>query len=256
MMSEEDGARLLGPLRTMDVPASDRVSVPRAIRTGKRTKALRVAAAGVLVLIIASAFPLLIHPHAGPPPVANSTFEPLVRTISVGSVAGFHPDVYLTGRGRQSIELAPDRKGDQSAHVLVSAPHTIGAPSGEPMPDINGKRALWTGTDVAVEWAPDAWAFVEVQGYPDDRDRARLLAESLKFDEHVQIEVPYTVETSWELDGARVTGDDVELVFANGVRLALRGGVGLAQGPASPAELDALGKSLRRADPPVTNPLR
>ena len=44
-MSEEDGARLLGPLRTMDVPASDGVSVARAIRSGKRTKALRVAAA-------------------------------------------------------------------------------------------------------------------------------------------------------------------------------------------------------------------
>lgn len=254
-MSEEDGARLLGSLRTVDVPASGGVSVEQAIRTGKRTKALRVATAAVFVLIVAGVLPLLIRP-SGPPPVAAGTFDPLVRTISVGSVGGFRPIMYVTGRESQLIVLTPDSKDHESAHVVVNAPRAVGTPSGEQMPDINGKRALWTGTNVAVEWERDAWAFVQVQGFPDDRDRARLLAQSLRFDEHVQIKVPFTVETSWQLNGARDTDGDIELVFTNGVRLSLRGGGGFAEGPASRAELEELGRSVRPADPPVTNPLR
>src|SRR5688572_11946748 len=175
-MSEVDGARLLGPLRTVDVPASDGVDVERAIRAGKRTKALRVAAAGVFVLILAGVLPLMIRPTA-PPPATAGIFDPLVRTISVGSVAGFRPQTYITGRESQMVLLTPDSRSYESAHVVVNAPRALGAPSGEPMPDINGRRALWTGTNVAVEWDRDAWAFVQVQGFPDDRDRARLLAE-------------------------------------------------------------------------------
>ncbi|RAS68937.1 hypothetical protein C8D87_1021015 [Lentzea atacamensis] len=253
-MSEDDGARLLGPLRSVDVPASGGVSVSRAIRSGKRTKALRVAAAGVFVLIAAGVLPVLIRPD--PDPVAMGGFDPLVRTISAGSAGGFTPEVYVTGREKQMIVLRPERGGDQSAGVVVNAARTVGVPQGEAMPDVDGKRALWTGTYLAVEWARDAWAFVTVEGFPDDRERAHRVAQSLRFDEHVQIKVPYTVETSWTLDGVRDTGGDIELVFTNGVRLALRSGVGLAQGEAPQAELEALEKSVRPADPPVTNPFR
>lgn len=253
-MPEEDGARLLGPLRTMDVPASDGVSVARAIRSGKRTKAVRVAAAGVFVLIIAGVLPLLVRP--APDPVAAGTFDPLVRTISVAPAGGFRPQTYITGRESQMILLTPDSRSYESAHVVVNAPGAVGAPSGEPTPDINGRRALWTGTNVAVEWQRDAWAFIQVQGFPDDRDRARLLAESLRFDEHVQIKVPFTVETSWQLDGVRDTDGIIELVFTNGVRLGMNGVLGPAPGRVTKAEMDALGDSVRPADPPVTNPLR
>jgi hypothetical protein len=253
-MSEEDGARLLGPLRTMDVPASDGVSVTRAIRSGKRTKAVRVAAAGVFVLIIAGMLPLLIRP--APDRVVAGPFDPLVRTISVGSAGGFRPVTYVTGRESQTILLTPDSKGYESAHVVVNAPRAVGAPSGEPLPDINGRRALWTGTNVAVEWEPGAWAFVHVQGFPDDRDRARLLAESLRFDEHVQIKVPFTVETSWQLDGVRDSEGVIELVFTNGVRVGKTGVSGPALGRVPRAEWEALTNSVRPADPPVTNPLR
>jgi hypothetical protein len=253
-MSEEDGARLLGPLRSVDVPASGGVSVSRAIRSGKRTKALRVATAGVFVLIVAGVLPMLIR--LAPDPVAMGGFDPLVRTISAGSAGGLTPQIYVTGREKQMIVLRPERGGDQSGSVVVNAAGTVGVPPGEPMPDVDGKRALWTGTHLAVEWARDAWAFVTVEGFPDDRERAHRVAQSLRFDEHVQIKVPYTVETSWTLDGVRDTGGDIELVFTNGVRLALRSGVGLAQGEAPQAELEALEKSVRPADPPVTNPFR
>lgn len=64
------------------------------------------------------------------------------------------------------------------------------------------------------------------------------------------------MQTSWTLDGVRDTGGDIELVSTNGVRLALRAGTGLATGPAPQDELDALGRSVRPADPPVTNPFR
>jgi hypothetical protein len=124
------------------------------------------------------------------------------------------------------------------------------------MPDVNGRRAVWTGTSVAVEWRRDAWAFVEVQGFPDGRDRARLLAESVRFDEHVRIRVPFTVQTSWQLDGVRDTDGIVELVFANDVRVGASGVSGPGLGRVPRAELDALEKSVRPADPPVTNPLR
>jgi hypothetical protein len=201
----------------------------------------------------------MIRP-SGPPPVATGTFDPLVRTISIGSAAGFHLDTYVTGRESQMILLHSDSKdySSGSAHVVVNARGAQGAPSGEPMPDVNGKRALWTGTNVAIEWEHDAWAFVQVLGSPDDRGKARLLAESLRFDEHVQIEVPFTVETSLAFDGTRVTaGGYVELEFAGGIRIGKDGGFnGPAAGRVPRAELDALVKSRRPADPPVTNPLR
>lgn len=254
-MSEEDGARLLGSLRTIDVPASDGVSVARAVRSGKRTKALRVAVIGVFVLVAAGVLPLLLRPVTTDP-VAVAPFDPLVRTVSVGHVAGLHPEIYITGRKRQSIVLMPDGNGDQSGTVSVNAPGTIRVLPGEELPDINGKRAWWTGEYLALEWAPGAWATVQVQGFPDDRDRARLVAESLRFDERIQIKVPFTVQTSWALDGARDTEGDIELVFTNGVRVALRAGVGLATGEAPQAEREAVAKSVRPADPPVTNPLR
>ena len=254
-MSEEDGARLLGPLRTMDVPASEGVSVQRAIKSGKRTKALRVAAAGVFVLIIAGVLPLLIRPSEQPH-VAAGSFDPLVRTISMEAVAGLKPDTYITGRERQMIVLRPEKNGDQTGGVTVHAAGVIRGPRGEKMPDVNGKRALWTGSFLVFEWAPGAWATVTVEGFSDNRDRALQVARSVRFDEHLTVLVPFTVQTSWTLDGVRETIDDVELVFTNGVRLALRAGVGYAVGDVPRAELEALEKSVRPADPPVTNPFR
>ncbi|MGW4206705.1 hypothetical protein ACWEIJ_01840 [Lentzea sp. NPDC004789] len=250
-MSEEDGALLLGPLRAVDVPASTGVNVQRAIRSGKRTKALRVTAAGAFVLIVAGLLPLMIRPAAAPAPAAGA-FDPFVRTISAGPVPGLQTSAYFTGRERQLITLTPEPGGHQSGLVEVNAAGAVGTPSGEPMPDVNGRRALWTGTTVAVEWERGAWAFVQVQGFPDDRDRARLLAESLSFDEHVQIRFPFTVETSWQLDGVRDTSGVVELVFTNGVRVSSRG----AEGSVPYAELREVSGSVRPADPPVTNPLR
>ncbi|MDX8032521.1 hypothetical protein SK803_20095 [Lentzea sp. BCCO 10_0856] len=253
-MSEEDGARLLGPLRTMDVPASDGVSVQRAIRSGKRTKTLRVAAAGVFVLIIAGVLPVLVKPTQNH--VAAEPFDPLVRTISVSATDGLKPVNYIIGRDVQVIYLRPVGNGDQQGSVNVFAAGSFREPSGEPLPDVNGKRAMWTGNAVAVEWSPRAWAVVSVEGFPDDRDRAQRLAETLRFDEHVAIKIPYTVQTSWKLNRVFDDGGDIQLEFENGVRLALRGGVGFAQGEAPRTEMEALEKSLRRADPPVTNPFR
>ncbi len=255
MMSEEDGARLLGPLRTAEVPASDGVSVDRAIRSGKRAKSLRVAAAGAVVLLVAGVLPLLLRPSAEPP-VAVRTFDPLVRTISAGPVPGLRQESFTTGRTSQSIRLRPVGGGDQAASVTVFAAGTMRPLPGEPVPDVNGKRALWNGNYLAFEWEPGAWASVSVEGFPDDRERERQLAQSLRFDEHVQVRVPYTVQTSWQLDRVIDSGGDVQLVFTNDVRLALRSGVGFAQGPAPQEEVEALEKSVRPADPPVTNPFR
>jgi hypothetical protein len=82
---------------------------------------------------------------------AADNLDAYVRTISIGSVAGFQPQTYITGRESQMVLLTPDSRSYESAHVVVNAPGALGAPSGEPMPDINGRRALWTGSNVAVE---------------------------------------------------------------------------------------------------------
>ena len=132
-MSEEDGARLFASLRTLDVPASGGVSVERAIRTGKRTKALRVAAAGVFVLIAMGLLPLVLRPSAAPP-VAAGTFDPLVRTISAGKAAGFHPLTYITGRESQMVLMSPDSKGYESAHAVVYVGARARAPDGTRRP--------------------------------------------------------------------------------------------------------------------------
>ncbi|MFD4642628.1 hypothetical protein ACFWN2_35325 [Lentzea sp. NPDC058436] len=255
-MSEEDGVRLLGSLRAVEVPASGGVSVERAIRAGRRTKSLRVAAAGLVVLVVAGVLPFLVKPGGGPPPVAATTFDPFVRTISVGSLPGLKADLFTTGRTSQSISLRPEGGGDRMASVNV---HTAGAAKpmgGEPVADVNGRRALWNDTYLAIEWEPDAWAFVQVQGFPDPMARSRALAESLRFDGHVQIKVPYTVQTSWQIYRVVDDAGDVQLEFENFVRVSLRGGVGFAQGDVPQADLDALAKSVQRADPPVTNPFR
>ncbi|MFJ5992007.1 hypothetical protein [Lentzea sp. NPDC092896] len=254
-MSEEDGARLLGSLRTVEAPASDGVSVSRAIRTGKRTRSLRVAAAGVLVLIVAGVLPLLLRP-GGAPPAAGSAFDPLVRNVSVRETDGLRPWSYITGWDMQVILLRPVSNGDQAGSVNVFTADSFRYPAGEPVPDVNGMRARWNGDSLALEWSPGAWAVVRVQGFPDDRERTRRLAENLTFGEHIAIKVPYTVETSWKLNRVFDDDGDVQLEFENGIRLALRGGVGFAQGEAPRAEVEALEKSLRLANPPVTNPFR
>lgn len=254
-MSEEDGARLLGSLRTVEVPASDGVSVSRAIRTGKRTKSLRVATAGVLVLIVAGVVPLLVRP-GGTPPAAGSGFDPLVRNVSVRETDGLRPSSYITGRDVQVIFLKPVGGGDQKGSVNVFTADSFRYAAGEPLPDINGMRARWNGDSLALEWSPGAWAVVRVEGFPDDRDRTRRLAANLTFGEHIEIKVPYTVETSWKLNRVFDDEGDVQLEFENGVRIALRGGAGFVQGEAPQEEVEALEKSLRQADPPVTNPFR
>ncbi|MEU3647907.1 sigma factor-like helix-turn-helix DNA-binding protein [Lentzea sp. NPDC034063] len=240
---------------TVKSQTSDGVSVSQAIRTSKRTRSLRVAAAGVLVLIVAGVLPLLIRPVATPPPATAVTFDPLVRNISVGSVPGLKPETYTTERTAQKIALVGT--GGQSAYVTVPKAGTIKPLPGDAVPDVQGKRAMRNDMYLAFEWEPGVWATVEVRGFPDNEDRARELAESLRFDEQIKVKTTYTVQTSWELEGVRDTRGNVELVFTNGVRLGLQRGVPVTQGgSASEAELDALKTSVRLADPPVTDPFR
>ncbi|SFR29193.1 hypothetical protein SAMN04488564_117117 [Lentzea waywayandensis] len=176
-------------------------------------------------------------------------FDPFVRTVGVGPVPRFVPDLFLTRREVTSIGLRPENGGDQRASITVNTSGRLSPPRGEKLPDINGKRAWRGDSRVTFEWAHDAWAYISVEGFSNDRERSIQLAQAVRFDDRIEIKIPFTSQTTWTLAGVRDVDGDMELEFDNGVRVRQWGGTGLATGEAPQKEMEALGKSLRPSEP-------
>jgi hypothetical protein len=256
-MSEEDGVELLGPLRGVDAPPSNGVSVERAIRTVKRTRVLQLAAVVVLVLVATAVVPLTFRQTENI--AAPTAFDLFVRTVSAGTEGGYRVTGYQTGEHWQIIHLGPERQETLArGTITVYAKGFFNfADSSKVVPDVNGRRAVWLGDKLAWQWAHDAWAVVEIYGFSDAESRSHSLATSVSFREHVPMTLPFTMSRPpWKLSGVRVEETGAELLFTNGVRVGVVNDQPSVNGPLSLEERDALLASVRKVDPPVTNPFR
>ncbi|MEU6148693.1 hypothetical protein ABZ816_01695 [Actinosynnema sp. NPDC047251] len=179
------------------------VDVAQAIREGKRRRrtrnALSAVAAAVVVCVVVTVSSWALRDRA---PEPATTLDPLRQAVSAGSAGGFTPVAYRTAADRQEIALGladhPDTPG--GAVTLYPAgghPGQTGPdwrPAGDPAPDVAGRAAVWSGTDVVWEWADRAWAVVRLDAaFPDLRDRAHRVAQSVVADGR-PVTVPFTLD--------------------------------------------------------------
>ncbi|GAB3440037.1 hypothetical protein [Actinophytocola sediminis] len=206
--TEQDGARLLSPLRDTEPGTPSTVSVHRAIHTGARRQrtgqalgALAVVAVTVFGVLTGST--ILNGQQSAPPATPVGEFEPLRQEFGVGSAGGFTPVSYETGRYRQRVLLVPTDGSAGDAEVTMYAPGRLpDPPAGDPAPEVNGKRALWTGTALAWEWTANAWAFAMV----DSRDVAHRVAQSVEPGAGAAVRLPFTVPAPDSGDPRQLVG--------------------------------------------------
>ncbi|WP_309110572.1 hypothetical protein [Saccharothrix sp.] len=228
---------LLAPLRAVEPDERTTVDIGRAIRTGKRRKRIRngLTALAAVVLTVVALSPFLVRPSPPPEPAGPAEFDVLRQVVRVGSAAGYHGMSYQTGRYQHTILLAraadpvAQELGAITVHARGRYPGQGGpgwAPHGQPAPDVHGRRAVWldAGGLLAWEWGDGAWASVRLEpSFPDMRDRAHRVAQSVVPTADTPVRVPLTVDGSTlrqvSLVGVRIplrgTGDLGGLVFAS-----------------------------------------
>lgn len=204
----DDGARMLAPLRDAEPAGASTVDVAKAVRVGTRRRrtrqAVSVAAAVAVVAVVLAIVPAVLsgrNETAPANPVAG--FDLLSQRLTVGSAGGFTPVSYETGRYRQQVRLVPAPDSPQgtpeTASVTAYASGRADRPVGdERAPDVYGKRAFWSsgtsGTELAWEWARDAWVFVHVDGTGEHaRELAHRVAQAVRTDADTAVRVPFTI---------------------------------------------------------------
>ncbi|XVV07064.1 hypothetical protein ACQPW3_17445 [Actinosynnema sp. CA-248983] len=227
---------LLAALRAVEPEERTTVDIGRAIRVGKRRKRIRagLTALAAVVLTVVALSPFLVRTSPPPEPARPAEFDVLRQVVRVGSAAGYHGLSYRTGRYRHTVLLAwaadpvAQELGAITVHARGRYPGQGGpgwTPPGRPAPDVHGRRAVWldAGGLLAWEWGVGAWASVRLEHtFPDMRDRAHRVAQSVVPTADTPVRVPLTVDGSTlrqvSLVGVRIplrdTGDLGGLIFA------------------------------------------
>ncbi len=195
---------LFTPLRDVAPAGTSRVDVARAIRDGKRRRrngtALTVLTAVALVLGVAVLSSAVVR---RPPEPAATLLDPLVQVAQVGSAGGFTPIAYRTGIRRQEITLGTADSLTPSGTVALNAagqyPGQGGTgwiPDGERVPDVYGRAAVWTGSELLWEWSDRAWGQIRLDTADQPKERAHRVAESVTTDRATRVTMPFTVDVS------------------------------------------------------------
>jgi hypothetical protein len=202
----DDGAKLLAPLRKVNPDDESGIDVARAMRNGKRHQRNRVIAGvsavvslAVLAMVVV---PTLLRPQALTPAVPTvSEFDMFKRVMSVGTAGGFQPYSYRTGRFEQAVDVAHTPNGQGYGRVTVYAPgHNPPIDTSRPAPDVNGLTAFWQPGErdptLAVNWTENGWAIIRVTSLTDLDivDRTHRLAQAVQFSGvNVPARVPFTL---------------------------------------------------------------
>ncbi|MBW4717983.1 hypothetical protein [Saccharothrix obliqua] len=196
-MSDHD---FLAPLRDVE-PGPSRVDVARAVRNGRRRRRARPVLAA-LAVCVALGTAIGVLPEHAPEPAAV-VLDPLRQVARVGTAGGFTPLSYTTGVDRQEIALTRADSPGAPAGVVVL--HAGGRrPAGEPVPDVAGRTAVWTGTTLVWEWSPGAWGEVRLDGgFADLRNRAHRVAQAVVADGGTPVAVPFRITTPLRLVSVR-----------------------------------------------------
>ncbi|MCE7009024.1 hypothetical protein LWC34_40360 [Kibdelosporangium philippinense] len=196
-MTENEGQRMLAPLRELDPDTRSTVDVTKAKVAGRRMSRRRivagaVAVAGVFALIGASV-PILSSAYSADPvapAVTEPAFGPLYEAVTVGKAGGFRPNLYKTGRDRQTIDLVRDDGSTGGGLITVYPPGAARDEMG-----VKGPGPGMFAGDVKFEWAPGALATVQVVGpEPDMQARAEQIRQSVAVAKDKKVKVPFTVD--------------------------------------------------------------
>jgi hypothetical protein len=205
---------LLGPLRELESDGSGTVDIAAAVRRGRRVHRARVIASalGVVGAVVAGALvlPSLTHRAQAPTAPAPSEFSVLRRELHVDAAAGYLPKAYSTSRFEQGVSLGSGRNGASVTFYAAGQLPTPGwIPRGEATDPVAGTASPAyyltkpvlpdDGVELAWQWAPGAWAIVDVAAARRDvgRDRAaaRQIAENTHRGPGAAVRTPFSVAT-------------------------------------------------------------
>ena len=211
---EREVVSLLRPLRELEPDGPGTVDVAGAVRRGRRMHRIRVTAGalGLVVAVIAGALvlPSLTHRAQAPATPAPSEFSVLRQEFRVEAAAGYVPNGYLTGRFQQTAYYG---SGRSAAMVTVFAagqvPFPGWTPQGESTDPVAGTASPAyyltkpvlpdDGVELAWQWAPGAWAIVDVAAarldVGTDRAAARRLAEHVHWGSGAAVRTPFSIAT-------------------------------------------------------------
>ncbi|RSM76032.1 hypothetical protein DMH04_36600 [Kibdelosporangium aridum] len=197
-MNENEGLRLLAPLRELDPDTQSSVDIDKAKRLGRRTSRRRavVGAAAVvgvfaLVGIGVPALSGAFTRGAVAPAVTSAEFNPLVEVVTVGTAGGFRPNWYKTGQDRQTIELVRADGGTGGGTITVYPPGVQPDDPNQKLPSSD----MHMGS-VSFEWTRGAWAHVSLGGpEPDMQARAERVRQSVVAKSQ-RVKAPFSVAKS------------------------------------------------------------
>lgn len=205
-MTEPDGERLLAPLRDVPVPAPG-VGVVDGLRAGRRSvrarRLLGAVSTLVAVVLVVAAGPALVRALISPPDVVPPAdgvhgFDPMRRVADLGSVNGFLPVSYQTGRYRQRAVLRMTAAADTVTTLTLypsdAAPPIDHSHRADP---VDGRAAYWLATHdrtrLAWRLASGVWAVADLDRTGGDwRLWIERLAGQVRSAD-VPVRVPFTV---------------------------------------------------------------
>jgi hypothetical protein len=220
--NEEEGARLLAPLRDVEPDAGSSVDISRAMRAGRghnrrRMLAGAVAAAGVTALSLVGVSSMLRSVPDGTEPASPAgEFSIARQAITVGTAGGYTSASYRTGRFEQVVELKRADGGTGYGRVTAYAPGRAPAiDTGTPAGDVSGRPGYWvpgqTEPTLAMQEG-DVWVIVRLSG-PDINlvERTHYVAQSVVFGANRPVMVPFTLDArppgSLRVVGVQVSTD-------------------------------------------------
>lgn len=208
---EREAQSLLQPLREFEPEGSGAVDIAGAVRRGRRVHRARMAvcALGAVVAVVAGALvlPSLTHRAQAPAAPAPGEFSVLRQEFRVESAAGYDPRGYLTGRFQQSAYLGSGRSDAMVTFFAAGqVPFPGWTPQGDTTDPVSGtaspayylaKPVLGSGVELAWQWAPGAWAIVDVaaarRDVGADRAAARQIAEHAYRGPGAAVRTPFSV---------------------------------------------------------------
>jgi hypothetical protein len=215
---EQEAQQLLAPLREIEPAGPGSVDVERAVRRGRRVHRTRIAASalGVVIAVVAGALvlPSLTHRAQAPAAPAPSAFSVLRQEFRAEAAAGYVPQAYLTNRFQQTVYLGSGRNSATVTFLAAGQVPIRGwTPQGETADPVAGTASPAyylsrpvlpnSGVELAWQWAPGAWAIVDVaaarRDVGADRAAARQIAEHTHRGPGVVVRTPFSVAAPKEV---------------------------------------------------------
>ncbi|WP_076990210.1 hypothetical protein [Actinosynnema sp. ALI-1.44] len=190
MNHEDEGRQLLAPLRDVEPDIRTGVDIAKAKQAGRRTSRRRViagvAAAASLAVLAGLGVPAVVSNLSEQVPPAKSTDGVIEQLVEVGTAGGFTPRFYTSTTTSQTVVLTRTDGGAGTAEVEVLRPGLVpgDAEMRNAAPDVNGRKAYWTGEDLGTlmwKWPGEGYATVRSHAtFPNIKERLHYIAQAVR----------------------------------------------------------------------------